>query len=220
MKRARTSNVSQERPWKAPRVAVTYPSGRPLSAQQKKQVRKMVYAPMEKKRWPVYKQGLLISSTHVIDPLTEIAQGDGEQDRDGDAIKIVSGFIRMAFSAVDSTNILRCTLIRWRSATTPTAAEIYDDTTIGANGAIFSPFNHNRRSLFTVLMDKFIDIENHTSGDIQKMINVSIPPQPKTVFDASALTGINKLYFIFSSDSTAASHPSVVYRGDINYVDC
>lgn len=196
----------------------TYRRG--LTPTQKKQVKKIAQAPMERKRWPVYHEGLPISTTHFVDDLLAVPQGDTEQSRDGDAIKITYSKIMGQIIGNDSTNIVRMTIIRWRANSVPTAAEIYDDTTINANGALFSPFNHKFRDQFVVLKDRYFKVEGATYGNIQKMFYVTLKSQPKTVFNGNLTTGMNKIYIIWSSDSGTANHPTITYRGDIHYLDC
>lgn len=193
--------------------------GRGLTKKQRSEVKKIATAPMERKRFPVYKQGLSISTSHHIDDLSSVYQGSTEEGRTGDAIKIISGHIKGVVVAADTTNIVRYTVLRWKPNTIPTAADIYDDATIGANGAMFSPFNHINRPSFVVLADRYIDLEA-TNGDMQKMFNIRIKPQPKTIYEGGANTGSNKLYIIWSSDSVAITHPDVTYRGDIHFLDC
>lgn len=197
--------------------------GRGLSKTQRVEVKKLVQAPMEKKRYPIYKQNQGISVTHFVDDLMSIAQGDGEQDRDGDQIKVTSGFLRGAIYGADTTNIVRATVIRWKPSSVPTAADIYDATSIGTNGALFSPFNHAKRQDFVVLADRFWHLTNDTygHGDRIRQFFIKIRSQPKTVYDGtSTVYATNKLYIIWSSDSTVATYPDVVYRGDIHYTDC
>lgn len=194
--------------------------GRGLTKKQRAEVKKIATGPMERKRWPVYKEAMTISSTHFVDDLMAVPQGDTEQSRDGDAIKITQCRIKGHIIGTDASNIIRMTVIRWKPNTIPTAADIYDDTTIGANGAMFSAFKHTTRDSFVVLADKYIKVEGATYGNIQKMFNIYIKPQPKTTFNGALTTGQNKLYIIWSSDSIVANHPYVTYRGDLLYLDC
>lgn len=194
--------------------------GKGLNKNQRKEVRKLVQEPLEKKRWPVYKQSMNVSSTHFFDDLVTIPQGDTEEARDGDQINVSGGFIRGVIYGYDVDNIVRMTIIRWKPNSVPTAADIYEDATIGANGAMFSPFNHNHRNEFVVLADRFYDLETGAGGgDRQKQFTIKLRKQPKIVYDGAITNGTNKLYIIWSSDSTVSAHPAVTYRGTINYFD-
>lgn len=187
-----------------------------LSATQRKEVKKLVMAPMEKKNFPWYFQDFEISTTHTVVDLTAVAQGDGEQSRDGDSIKITGMYGRGVLFWGDAVNMIRLTVIRWKCNSVPTAAQIYDTTAIGTNGGMFSSFNHKYRDNFVVISDKYVDIDSYHP---YKQVIIKAGAQPKTTFNGAATTGGNKLFLILSSDSSAAGHPSLTMRADVHYID-
>lgn len=179
-----------------------------LSPTQRKEVKKLVMAPMEKKNFPWFYQDLDITDVHNISNITAIPQGDGEAERDGDSVKITGTYGRGAIIVGDGFNMVRLTLIRWKCNGEPTAAQIYDLTNIGTNGSMYSPFNHNYRDQFVVLQDKFINLDTYNP---YKQVIIKAGPQPKTTYNAGAITGINKIYMILSSDSTVGPHPKITF---------
>ena len=192
--------------------------GRGLTKKQRVEVKKLVVAPMERKAFHAAYQDTTISDTHLVSEISNIGQGDTIETRDGNQIKITSCFIGGNVVAGDSTNIVRLTLIRWKPNSTPTADLIYEQTAIGSGGAMFSDFNHDYRSDFVVLKDKFITVES-SNGQLQKMFTLRAGKQPKTTYNDSATSGANKLFLIACSDSLAASHPTVTFWCDIKYID-
>lgn len=191
---------------------------RGLNKVQRKQVKKLVEAPLEKKKFHASYQDANVTATHVVSEICNIGQGDTEATRDGDAIKITSAFYRGHIVAADQTNVVRLTLIRWKPNGTPSADKIYETAVIGTDGGIYSDFNHQYRSDFVVLQDKFITVQG-TNGQCQRMFTLKCGHQPKTVFNGSATTGANKLFLIKSSDSLAATHPTITMRGELFYTD-
>lgn len=190
---------------------------RGLNQKQKKEVKKLVQAPMERKHFVTAYEGNASSSVHVITDLTGIAQGDAYNERDGDSIKIVGGYFRGSVVGSDATNIVRITLIRWKPTTTPTANDIYQSTGIGTVGSIYSEFDRDNRKSFTVLKDIFIHVDGYNP---QKPFYIRIKNQPMLKYMGSSTNGANKLYLIHSSDSIASGHPSITMRGVLSYVDC
>lgn len=194
------------------------PKGRGLTKVQRKQVKQLVAAPMERKSFHASYQDAALSDTHIVSELFQVSQGDTQDTRDGSKCKITSCFIRGNVVAGDSTNIIRLTLIRWKPNSTPTAAQIYESATIGTNGAMFSSFNHEYRGDFVVLQDKFISVEA-TAGQLQRMFTLRCGHQPATTFNDAATTGANKLFLVASADSLAVSHPTATFWSEIYYTD-
>lgn len=192
--------------------------GRGLTKKQRVEVKRLVQSPMEHKYFVAAYQANPITTTHIVAELMAIPQGDGEEQRDGNNIKITSAFYRGIIVAGDPTNVVRMTLIRWKPNSTPTAAQIYRVTNIGTNGAMFSDFNSEFRGDFVVLQDKFITVES-TDGQAQKQFTLRCGNQPKTVFNDVATTGKNKLFLIIASDSLAAAFPTITMRGSVRYTD-
>lgn len=187
-----------------------------LNKIQRTEVKKLVLAPMERKNFPYFLQDDPVSTLHQVIDLMAVTQGDGEQQRDGDQLKITSMFGRGRIYAGDAVNTVRLTLIRWKCNSTPTPAEVYEDTGIGAQGALFSPFNHKFRDSFVVISDRWYNIDTYNPI---KLFTLSSKAQPKTVFNGALTTGTNKLFLFTSSDSSLAVHPTVTFRGNIHYTD-
>lgn len=191
--------------------------GRGLTKKQRVEVKKLVTAPIEKKDLGFYLQDSAVSSTHnIVDLMSVVNQGTTEDDRIGDEIKITSLYGRGSVRVGDATNVVRMTLIRWKCNSVPTASQIYEDATIGLQGAIYSPFNHKFRESFVVISDRFYHVDTYNTT---RPFILKARAQPKTVFNGTLSTGSNKLYLILSSDSLVTAHPTVTFRGDINFID-
>lgn len=189
---------------------------RGLNKAQKKEVKKICQKPVEVKYSEIARQGISVSSSHTIFDESQISQGVEHNKRVGDAIKIKGIFVRGHILGADSTNVVRLTVIRYKPSGSPSSSEIFDDINIGANGAMFSPINHDYRKEFVVLHDRFYYTNTYHQ---QVPFTVNIKSQPMTHFNDTANSGQNKIYFIWSSDSVAATHPTVSYRGETRYTD-
>lgn len=204
----------------------TYSSDEPprqrakLTKEQRSQVMRLVTRPMELHHWPVYSQAFAISTTHTVFDLMAIAQGDGVRDRSGNQVTVQSLRMDGIIVGSDASNVMRLTLVRWKPSSVPTAADVYDNTVIGANGAMFSGFNIKERQDFAVLYDKWFNLEQTATGNHNKLFSIKVGAQPKATFrDTLTTTCTNKLYLIASSDSNAVSHPDLTFRGDLRYYD-
>lgn len=105
-------------------------------------------------------QTLTPGTTAAIGVLTPVAQGDGESNRDGEAISLrhisyKATLVPNAASAADSARVI---CFKWKSATggvAPGAAAILEVPT-----NIDSPYNRDYRESLQVLFDKKIDVSN------------------------------------------------------------
>lgn len=142
--------------------------------------------------------------------LVAIAQGDTDITRDGDKIMPTSMQIRMSFNIGDATNVMRLVVFRWKgydSVDAPTTAKIFQFT-----GSIIgprSPFLHDQRSRFEVLLDELINLD---AGHTMHTLNTSFALAKKQIeYNAGTTVGMNKLYMCVISDSGAATHPTVTF---------
>lgn len=150
-----------------------------------------------------------------------IAQGDSDSaERIGDELTQRSVRGTMSFVCADTTNVCRAVLIRWLATTAPTAADIFSN-----DGSVYAPhsmYRHDKRSLFHVIYDTGIVVLANAAGG-KLVAGRSFEAGLKNYkqrFDAGSSTAVKgKLYLWYCSDSSVTTHPSMVTRIRMNYVD-
>ncbi len=163
-----------------------------------------------------------IAQTPAIVQLTNIAQGDTTNTRDGASIKIVS--IRLVYFVLghaDVPNIsLRVQLVcdKQTNQAVYAAGDLLDDATV--NDAIISPRNLNNMRRFRVMYDKVHTFSNtgKNCGYFTKYVKLQL----KIRFDASTpsiadLTE-NSLSVVFTSNQPT-NVPLVDHHTRLRYVD-
>lgn len=105
-------------------------------------------------------QTLTPGTAATIGYLTPISQGDGEQQRDGDAITLrhLSWSATLVPNASSASDAFRIILFRWKTATVGTAPSPSAILDVPTN--IDSPFNRDYRDSLVVLYDKKVDCSN------------------------------------------------------------
>jgi len=161
--------------------------------------------------------------------LSEVTQGDGDTNRDGDQFYVTS--IQMKYHYLGnpaySTNVqyVRIILFQWTdsiaSATVPSIQAILLDVSSN-DAAVVSPYNHDTRYNFRILYDK-----THGIG----LASTTMPPQtfnesviitkgftPKVQLEATGTGGTNKFYMLITG--TAATNPGILsVHTKVNFKD-
>jgi len=161
-----------------------------------------------------------VSSTGNVIKLTTIPQGDTDSTRDGDQINItkLEGVV-VGTCSTDTTNILRCTIIRWNGDDTtdaPTIAKVYQTS---ASPFISALVRDNLRSNYMSVVQDDILCVGATSPQIEKSRYSHKWKALKCNYESGTNTGVGQLYAIVSSDSTAVAHPSLTCMWRVYYTD-
>lgn len=191
---------------------------KPLTKTAKKQVVRIVRSQQETK----FRDASIATSVSyngVILPLSDIPVGTGDTERIGDKIKPVSIQLRGNVVASDNTNMFRMVVFRWKpsfNADTPIPSEILQ--VVGSTSATNSPYNHDRRSQFTVVKDVVMNLD--LIGFPQKLIKFSKKLTGSIKYNSGSTTdAMNGLYVLFISDSAAIPHPGFDTYFRISYKD-
>lgn len=160
-----------------------------------------------------------IDATGSVTHLSAVPQGDTDLTRDGDSLTLISLQFKMAWLASgDTSNMCRCIIFQWYGNTTPVIGNVLPGS--GAVGAVLEPYVHDGRKMFSVLYDKTLFVNPVSIPGNMAVRNIyKIPKKKIFYFAGGTTTPINGIYMIFLSDSTAISHPSVVYSAKLNFYD-
>jgi hypothetical protein len=148
--------------------------------------------------------------------ITNIAQADTDTSREGDQIRARRVRVHGICVVGDSYNVMRVALVRWRPATTPTLAELFETT--GSNIAPMSTMpQHDKRPSAIILKDKFLVLDTyHPTRKFHFDLNLDWKIQ---FVAGSATTQQDALYIVYISDSGAATHPSIVWEAKFEFID-
>jgi len=156
------------------------------------------------------------STTAGISCLSAITQGVASNCRTGDECHLTGLEFNFGFSGGDATNFCRIIIIQWLMNDSSDAVGIAD---IVANTAVpwlsmLSPYRPNR---FKPLFDKIVSIG--TQGTDAVVVKANLKLDTNISFNATAATGINHIYSVIVSDSSAATHPTYAIEGFVRYED-
>ncbi len=154
--------------------------------------------------------------------LTNVAQGDTDQTRDGAQIKItrinIKGWI--AASPTSDNTIMRIILVQDKQTNQAafTLADLLSLTVINDN--IISPLNLDNKYRFRVLYNRVFTFNN--TGNQTKSFEINKELNMRIRFDASTSTiadlTSNSLTLVLLSNKTI-NHPSITFLSRIRYVD-
>lgn len=164
----------------------------------------------------------------AVDHLTAIAQGVGERQRIGNAIRPTRLKMRIHSGIGDNTNMLRFIIFRWHpsaAAGVPTLASVTEDVAptnlLGTTGAPLIPLNWPDKSQFTVLYDRSFVLDANAPQQVLlnlELFGKKVNPRIHYV-DTSTSAVLNGLYIAFVSDSGAVAHPTLTYTLQLEFED-
>lgn len=195
------------------------PMDRPLTVRQKREVKRLIMADLEKKfvddafgyQQADYGTGFAA--------LVQMSQGTGVSNRVGDAIKYqrmnlkVGCYYQESLTISNPQHQLRVIVFKWNvdnTVTVPTNAAILQ--TVGSVFITQSQLNESnlRQGDFTVFFDKTYSIGQMSPG---LSLDVDIPLRGGARFSPGQVTGEGQLYlWVFADDVTGAHSPSLQYQ--------
>lgn len=164
------------------------------------------------------------TTTGRVDDLTNINQGDGDTDREGDQLGLRSieinfqTYLDLAAAAPDNNNVVRFIVFQWYPTTTPTVNSILTSLTPPAITPI-APYFHDNRFNFKILLDKRFALAKNGQHVRTFRSYVIKGFKPQVQFNNASITGTNKIYALTISDSGAISHPTAAWVAKLNYSD-
>lgn len=190
----------------------------------RKIVKKMINKEIESKHIDASVANTVSGPTGLLTDLTLIGQGTGDQTRIGDKLKPVSLEIRgqlLGNTAIDR-NLLRMIVFQWHpnsASPVPVSSDILLYTASAAN-AVLSPYQWDTRQNFTILSDKTYQLQGSASSDdYHTYFHLKLSPKRVISFNAGGTTGLNKIYVLCVSDSSAINFPSIQYIYQLRYKD-
>lgn len=195
-----------------------------LNARQKKQVKRLVNKSQELRSFPVY-ETKNVSVTFDATALSNIPQGDDVTDRNGLKVMPRALEINYEVAAGDPNNIVRVMVVKWtpnNGDDAPTEDEIFysvPSAQIPINPYVFEK---SQRKKFVVLYDRihYLNTQDRsTQGGRIRLYNSSKRTKMPSIFfnDVGSNSQKNGLYLITQSDSTATTHPQIVYSGVLKF---
>lgn len=189
--------------------------------QLKKVIKQVANQSGEKKYFTVYSGGpQTVDSIGVVTSISNIGQGDTDVTRDGDQVYLRS--IELTWNAIvaDTYNFLRLIIFQWMPASTPTVSDILIPATGNPEQNYQMPYNHDGRFNFRILYDRTLQVSQDTYQSRQVTKKYILKGfRHRIQYQAGTTDGNNKIYLLKISDSTAASHPTMMNVTKINFGD-
>lgn len=153
--------------------------------------------------------------------LTTIPQGTTDITRIGDQIKLKRLQMTFNLGAGDPTNIIRILIFQWNLTTTPTDAEVFEDTSSVVGqlaGTVCRDSIHGRK--LTVLRDLKVALNNVNYPNKYFSVNVPLRRCRKVAYvGGSSTVAVGNIYMMYMSDSSVVVHPVIQAGWTIDFVD-
>lgn len=157
--------------------------------------------------------------TGTIGAFSVPSNGTGPSARIGDRYKVLKLEANWNALAGDTTNVVRVTIFQWRpddANDSPTLAKLFQHTAVPAISVFIGDVRARRK--FRVLYDRTVALS--AQGPASMVGNISLDEKMFAITDVnSADTGINKVYYVVSSDSGAATHPALILSATMYFAD-
>lgn len=159
-------------------------------------------------------------------PMLQIAQGDGNGQREGDKVSLRRGTLHLSLTRGDTSNIVRVLLVATPSATYAGLSDVleYHSYSANADGVFSSPYQvkaTNSEQTYKILADRVFQLPNDKSTIVAK-IPIKIPKKGKNCEFTSVSSVAPNNYnisLLMISDSTASPHPKASYVMRWKYLD-
>lgn len=173
-----------------------------------------------------YKHGSLSGQaaqlTATVTALSMPTQGTGVGDRLADRIQFCNLYGKCFSTPADTTNVVRLTFFQWlqdSGAAAPTAADILEDTSFSYMSQFTS--DERKRRKFIVLYDKIMSSATSGGPGISPIESINVPASrfAPTVFTQGSSGGEGIIYYMYCSDSSAVSHPTISFDVTYKWID-
>lgn len=161
----------------------------------------------------------LLSSTGVLESVSNVARGASDSQRDGDRLLPTS--LRISYSCFGESLSFqfRFIVLRWIPDDTglaPTVPMILQNSASGFS--VNSDYVHDQRGQFNILYDKTHTISNNGNELLHKVINVKMAKKQMD-YTAAGIGGANKIYVLGITDRSLATSGTAQYVSRLNYYD-
>lgn len=188
-------------------------STRKVSDPVKTYVRKAINSNIETKQYIAsqFAYSIDYDVSPFVEDMTNIAQGDTEQTRDGNVIKPYRLDIRYQLNG-SSGDVCRIMVIQWKQDTAVVSPTIniaisnnVFNSAVGSGTEYISPVDIDRKPYFNVLYDRMIPLDS--GAGLTKTGIIRITKMMGIHYNDSATTGKNHLFILATSDTNNASTP-------------
>lgn len=161
-----------------------------------------------------------INSTGAITHITDIAQGDTDQSRNGNSLllKSINLKFQIAMNGSSAGSIVRCLVFHDKQQVGDTSPSVSDVLDGDAVSPLLAPLNNLTVGRFSILFDRMYKMGN--SSDPIKIIKMYRKCLSHVRFNGTASTDIQKngLYFLLVSNEPT-NVPTVSYQSRLTFID-
>lgn len=164
----------------------------------------------------------------VYDLFVNMARGDNSRNAfSGSHIQVLNCHIRGQIACADVSNVFRLILFQWNEDSVPVTTSILDNAgVITTATAPYATRNWSSRPNYTILRDQMIQLQantNLTGGNgFVAVIDMYVKSKKiKPTYWAATSVALQKggLYFLALSDSSAVTHPTILFTAEMVYTD-
>jgi len=161
-----------------------------------------------------------ITTTGTVQDLSPVSLGTSEVGRIGISIRSIAVKANFVLARGDDTNGCRLVVFKWKdddAINTPTVAKVLDTTSVSSSTQFWvCPINWQNRKSIQVLYDRM-----YVFDDTHDLVNDSfdVPVYGSCDFNTGTTSGTNHIYCLLLSDSTIATHPTILMSARYLYKD-
>jgi len=192
-----------------------------LSAPQKRAVSRIVKNQAERKYFLAAISSAGVSSVGTTTSISNVVQGDGDNERIGNVISPVQLNLNYSISASDTTNAIRVAIFKWKDSNAFVAPNANDFFKPGPSASVdyLSHYNEEQRDQFVVVYDKTFQLVLN-QANTKKIVNLKLPLSGKIRYYSNAvITGTGNYFLYYISDSLAVTHPTIEWAAELVYTD-
>jgi hypothetical protein len=196
----------------------------PTMPQVKATIRRMITNKQEIKFFDTLETAVAHTSGGNVIHLSNIPVGNSDSTRIGDSVLPQRLECRFNWLCGDATQYCRLIIFRWKpffGSTSPSTSSILFSS-VAAN-IIVSPFVHDQRDQFEVLLDKTtIPLQSGVSGQINSntvIVNMKMARKPIQWVTGSTTNMSNGIFALMVSDSAVVPNPTITSYFRLTYTD-
>lgn len=156
--------------------------------------------------------------TGDVNSLTDVIQGTGDEKREGDKIMPINIRFSQVVNGETYSGVIRTIIFRWKEFSIPVVDDIL--YTSGSVNGVLSPYSHDKRSKFVVLMDKVQQVSNNGGAELAILNKTfKLAQQQIEYVGASTTGGKNSIYSLVITDRALVTSPSVYQYARLNFTD-
>ena len=160
-----------------------------------------------------------VTTTPAIYSIGASAQGINGGQHIGDKCYLKEAHLRFIATCVDTTNLVRVTMFRWKpnmAYITPVAADIYKSVVAGTS--LVSEFQEDAADQYEILYDELINLSLASEVTAVRRIRLNNLSAMQDYTSGTASCS-NNIYLLMVSDSTAVTHPNVLFYSRTGFTD-